>query len=136
MPRKMTFRSVLTALTVAVVSLCGGVKAIAAQKGGFAVVEARDISAVRPARHDHFEYVGSIAAEVAATDEGADDLAAAPTERAVTGAALSFRGALSSARPAKAEAHQLRHCLVCIRPPTRGPPVKTVVGLTLSAARA
>ena len=39
MPRKLTIRSLLTALTMAVVSLCGGGKAVAEQKGTLSVIE-------------------------------------------------------------------------------------------------
>lgn len=49
MPRKLTLRSAIAALTMAVASLCGGGKAIAEQqKGTLTVVESRSGAALRP----------------------------------------------------------------------------------------
>lgn len=48
MPRSLTFRNAIAAITMAVAALCGGGKALAEQKGTLSVVEVKGNAALRP----------------------------------------------------------------------------------------
>ncbi len=48
MPRSLTFRNAIAAITMAVAALCGGGKAVAEQEGTLSVVEVRGNAALRP----------------------------------------------------------------------------------------
>jgi len=124
MPRKFTFRSFLTAVTVAVVSLCGGVKTIAAQKGVTSVLEAPTVQIERQRHSDHL----GATTEVAAVESGAGELGIASADRAVIGGLSPLKREPRLAQSTAVDAHQLREFIVCVRPPTRGPPEQSATG--------
>jgi len=89
MPRRPTLRSLLAAITMAVVALCGGGKAIAGERGTASAVEIRSGTATRAdTRKRCAEAVVAVAAIVEMRAESADagrsGLDADPAIRSIT----------------------------------------------------
>jgi len=123
MPRSLSFRNAIAAITMAVASLCGGGKAIAEQKGTLSVAEVRAVATTRAdTRRRQTEIVAVVSeTEIAATDR-ADDTRATASERAALHPLVSARIGSSGVTTRSLPTHQVSEIPNCIRPPTRAPP--------------
>ena len=123
MPRKLTIRSLLTALTMAVVSLCGGGKAIAAQKNTPSVVETPRSVVVRSGESDIIAPATETVTEAVQIDDTDDGVARVGADRAAFVVGACPFTEIRSTGAASLSLHQTGRRYVWIRPPTRGPPI-------------